>query len=69
MIGVWRVGKARAVGGLRGADDEAGGEEMGKGRQPNPGRGHLPRKGNMLSVQAPGYAGAVVYGTEHEFES
>jgi len=24
---------------------------------------------NKLSVQAPGYAGAVVYGTEHEFGS
>jgi hypothetical protein len=60
------VGNVRAAG-LYGDPVRRGeGEEMGKGRQPNPGRGHPPWKGNKLSVQAPGYAGAVVYGTEHE---
>ena len=35
--------------------------EMGRGRQPNPGRGHLPRKEDKLSVEVPGYAGDIPY--------
>jgi hypothetical protein len=35
--------------------------EMGRGRQPNPGRGHLPRKEDRLAVEVPGYAGDIPY--------
>ena len=48
---------ARSFGYLGQAEDEA--EEDGTGRQPNRGRGHLPRNGKKRSSEGPEYAGDV----------
>jgi len=60
-------GEGAAGGDFGRSADEVGGWRWERGRQPNPGRGHLPRKGKRRS-KVPEYAGDVDSGPNTNLE-